>query len=87
MANFNLVDFFSNVSAVLSENNSYITAEDLGQACTIALAKQAAETIRSQAVPATSQAMQDAHKSIMEPKGGSQPAHRYGRKPQRKPEE
>lgn len=76
-----------NVSSLLNKMSHVITAEDLGRAMAIALVKEAAETVRSQSVPASAQAMQDAHKSIMEPKGGSQPAHRYGRKPQRKPEE
>jgi len=76
-----------NVSSLLNKISHVITAEDLGRAMAAALVKEAAETVRSQSIPANSQAMQNAHKAIMEPKGGSQPAHRYGRKPQRRPEE
>lgn len=76
-----------NVSSLLNKMSHSITAEDLGKAIAAALVKEAAETVRSQSVPANSQAMQDAHKAIMQPKGGSQPAHRYGRKPPQKSEE
>ena len=74
-----------NISSVLNKMSGYITAEDLGRASVAALAKTAAATVMSQSVPANSQAMQDAHQAIMQNRGGSQPPHRYGRKPPQKP--
>jgi len=74
-----------NISSVLNKMSGYITAEDLGRASVAALAKTSAATVMSQSVPGDEASIQQAHKDIMQSRGGSQPPHRYGRKPPQKP--
>jgi hypothetical protein len=71
-----------NVSALLDKvsGDKIVTAADLGRFSALELIKAAKLTIMSKTVPANES--QDAHKDIMEGRGGAQAPHRYGRKQQ-----
>lgn len=70
----------SGVSKMLTKINpsKVVTAADLGRMAADMLVKEAKLTIMSQTVPATGSNIRNAHKDIMEGRGGAQAPHRYG---------